>query len=100
MLFPMRVHLPKQIIQDRLTQYWRFLTEAFLGSLQLARERSYEEISIQFNDFTDFIEFSKGSSSGIRASRGSFCWSVVGGRTPCPKVPNNRITSLIRGFKS
>jgi len=75
LLFPMRFHLPKQIIQDRLTQYWRFLTEAFLGSLQLARERSYEELSTQFNDF---IEFSRGSKSVIRASRGSFCWSVVG----------------------
>ena len=73
----MRIRLPQQFIQDRLARYWRFLTEAFLGSFQLARERLYGELSTEFNDF---IVFSRGSSSGIRASRGSFSWSVVGGQ--------------------
>jgi len=100
LLIPMRFRIPQQFIQDRLTQFRRFHTEAFLGCLPMARERTYGESSTGFNNF---IEFGGGSSSGIRASRGrffSFFWSVVGGGTTCPIVANNRITSLIRAFIS
>ena len=55
----MRVRFPQQFIQDRLTQFWRFLTEAFFGCLPMARERSYGESLLHLPD--DFFEALKNS---------------------------------------